>query len=112
MFDCWLVWDNIQIVPDPFIMTIQFVGSLDEIDALSSQAGGTSLEDISHLDTILKSFEYASFEIAGAAPSITLNIEEAQTAQADLEYELGVLVYASPSEDYVYQVRIQQDESS
>ena len=110
MFDCWLVWDDIQIVPDPFIMTIYFFGSLDEIDALS-QAGGTSLEDLSHLDSILGSFENAFFDIAGASPSLTLAIEETQTSQNNWEYELGVLVYASPSEDE-YQVRIQQDESS
>ena len=91
-------------------MTIQFFGSLDEIDALS-QAGGTSLEDLSHLDSILESFENASFEIVGASPSITLDIEEARTSQKNWEYELGVLVYASPSEDE-YQVRIQQDVSS
>ena len=110
VFDCWLVWDEIQFVPDPFIMTIQFFGSLDEIDALlSSQAGeGTNLEDSSHLDSILVDFEQASFEIAGTSPIITFNIREA----VDLEFELGVLVYVSPSEDFEYQVKIQQDESS
>ena len=91
-------------------MTIQFFGSLDEIDALlSSQAGeGTNLEDSSHLDSILVDFEQASFEIAGTSPIITFNIREA----VDLEFELGVLVYVSPSEDFEYQVKIQQDESS
>ena len=47
----------------------------------------------------------------GAFPSITLDLKEAQTSQKNLEYELGKLVYASPSEDE-YQIRIQQDESS
>ena len=56
--------------------------------------------------------ESAYFEILGASPSITVDFSEAEVAlSTELEYELGQLIYSSPSEDG-YQVTIQQDESS
>ena len=91
-FEASLVWDPEQILPEPFLITINFVEFATVVEELEDEE-----EAILTIDKVLgSSWNDPTFEQAGSKPSFIFDLAYSDFTESErFEEELGSLLYTS-----------------